>query len=103
MSEELKSPPTLDELRAHRDEIIALADRYGAYNIRVFGSVARGDATPDSDVDLLVSFREHTSLYEMSGLLQDLKELIGRDVSLVSEGGLRERFRKRIQDDITTL
>jgi len=49
-------PPTLAMLRARRGEILALADQYGAYNVRVFGSVARGEATPTSDVDLLVNF-----------------------------------------------
>lgn len=54
MTDQLKSPPTLEELYTRREEILALADRYGAYNVRVFGSVARGDAISDSDVDLLI-------------------------------------------------
>ncbi len=62
MADQTKSPPTLDDLRVRRDEIITLAERYGAYNVRVFGSVARGEASADSDVDLLVSFRESASL-----------------------------------------
>ncbi len=103
MTDQLKPPPTLDELRAHRDEIIALAERYGAYNIRVFGSVARGEASPDSDVDLLVSFREDASLYDLSGLWQEMQELLGCKVNIISEGGLRDRFHKRIQPDLVIL
>lgn len=103
MSDTPKRALTLQELRARRDEILELAQRYGATNLRVFGSVARGEATPDSDVDLLVNFREGTSLFELSGFWQDLQELLGRDVNLLSENGLKERFRKRIEGDIVPL
>lgn len=103
MSDLSKEVLTLQELRARRDEILELAQRYGATNLRVFGSVARGEATPDSDVDLLVNFREGTSLFELSGFWQDLQELLGRDVNLLSENGLKERFRKRIEGDIVPL
>lgn len=103
MSDTPKQALTLQELRARRDEILELAQRYGATNVRVFGSVARGEATPDSDVDLLVNFREGTSLFELSGFWQDLQELLGRDVNLLSENGLKERFRKRIEGDIVPL
>lgn len=98
-----KTPPTLDELRAKRDAILSLTERYGASNVRVFGSVARGDATPESDVDLLVMFRSGTSLYDLSNLWQDLRELLGREINLLSERGLRERFKQRIQKDLTPL
>ncbi len=103
MTDQTKSPPTLDNLRARRDEILALAERYGAYNVRVFGSVARGEASADSDVDLLVSFREDASLYDLSGLWQEMQELLGCKVNIISEGGLRDRFQKRIQPDLVTL
>jgi hypothetical protein len=68
MTTPTKTAPTLDSLRQHRDDILRLAAKYGASNVRVFGSVARGDATPESDVDLLVTFREGSSLYDLSGL-----------------------------------
>lgn len=103
MSDLPKEALTLQDLRARRDEILKLAQQYGAYNVRVFGSVARGEATPDSDVDLLVNFREGTSLFELSGFWQDLQELLGCDVNLLSENGLKERFRKRIEGDIVPL
>lgn len=104
MSDTPKRVLTLEELRARRDEILELAQRYGAMNVRVFGSVARGEATPDSDVDLLVNFREGTSLFELSGFWQDLQELLGKSVDVVEDHpGLRERFRRRIMKDIIPL
>ncbi|MFQ3673383.1 MAG: nucleotidyltransferase family protein, partial [Aggregatilineales bacterium] len=103
MTDTLKPPPTLAMLRAHRAEILALAERYGAYNVRVFGSVARGDAHPASDVDLLVNFRAGTSLFELSGLWQDLQDLLGYDVNIVSENGLKARFHQIIAQDIVPL
>ncbi|GAB4528088.1 MAG: nucleotidyltransferase family protein [Anaerolineae bacterium] len=103
MTDTTPRPPTLDMLRARRDEILALAERYGAYNVRVFGSVARGDATPDSDVDLLVNFRKGTSLFELSGFWQDLQDLIGYEVNILSEGGLKTRFRNHIESDMLPL
>lgn len=63
----ISKPLTLADLRARRAEILALAELYGAYNVRVFGSVARGEASPTSDVDLLVNFHDEASLYELSG------------------------------------
>jgi uncharacterized protein len=103
MSEVTRTAPTLADLRAQRDEILTLAQRYGASNVRVFGSVARGEATPDSDVDLLVHFQSGTSLFELSALWQDLRDLLGYEVNLLSEGGLKDRFRQRIADDLIAL
>jgi predicted nucleotidyltransferase len=104
MSETTRTPPTLADLRAQREAILALAERYGAYNVRVFGSVARGDAAPESDVDLLVQFRDGVSLYEISGLCQDLAELLGQTVDVVEDHtGLRERFRARALKDAVPL
>ncbi|PJF40930.1 MAG: nucleotidyltransferase [Chloroflexi bacterium] len=103
MSETTNPPPTLAELRARRDEIIALAKRYGATNVRVFGSVARGDATSESDVDLLVDFREGTSLWDVVGLWLDLKALLGCEVNLVGDDDRDTRFRRRIKNDLIAL
>lgn len=99
----IQIPPTLEELRTRRDDILALAERYGAYNVRVFGSVARGEATPESDFDLLVTARSGTSMFEIIGLWLDLKELLGRDVSLITDGIDDQRFLRRIQRDLVTL
>jgi predicted nucleotidyltransferase len=104
MTDATRTAPALDDLRAMRDQIIALAARHRASNVRVFGSVARGDATPDSDIDFLVTFEEGASLYDLSGLWQDLQELIGHSVDVVSDhAGLRDRFRQRITRDVVAL
>jgi hypothetical protein len=96
--------PTLDALRARRAEILALAARYRAYNVRVFGSVARGEATADSDVDFLVNFGDGASLYDLSGLWQDLQALLGCAVEVVEDHpALKERFRKRVLRDAVSL
>ena len=73
MSEQLKQSPTLDDLRARRDEIIALAEKYGAFDVRVFGSVARGESTPESDFDLLVTYTPTASLFDVVAFWQDLQ------------------------------
>ena len=94
---------TLETLRQQRQAILAVARRYGAHNIRVFGSVARGDATENSDVDLLVRFEPGRSLFDHGGLLMDLQNLLGVKVDVISEGGMRERFHQHIMKEIVTL
>jgi predicted nucleotidyltransferase len=89
-----KTAPTMDEVRALRAEIFRLAQQNNASNIRVFGSVARGDAKPDSDIDFIARFREGTSIFDMVGLWLDLKDLLGREVDLIADhpegGAVRE-------------
>lgn len=85
-----------DILSSKRGEILRLAAKHGARNVRVFGSVARGDATESSDVDFLVDMEPGRSLFDMGGLLMDLRELLGRDVDLVTENGLYWLLRRRI-------
>ncbi|HZL38348.1 MAG TPA: nucleotidyltransferase family protein [Tepidisphaeraceae bacterium] len=80
------------ELHQRRDEIIALAGRYGAHDVRIFGSFARGEETEASDVDLIVRFEPGRSLFDQGGLLMDLRELLGMKVDVVSEGALSGRF-----------
>lgn len=94
---------TKDELRRRRGEIIALARRYGASDIRIFGSVARGDTTDTSDVDLLVRFEPGRSLFDQGGLLMDLRELLGMKVDVVSEGALTGRFGQIIRKEAIPL
>lgn len=79
-----------------RDAIIALAAKHGALNPRIFGSVARGEASPESDIDLLVKMEEGRSLHDLSALVQDLQELLGVKVDVVSEDGLHWLLRRRI-------
>lgn len=105
MSEVSKVPPTLNELRSHRDAILRLAEQYGAFNVRVFGSVARGEATVDSDIDLLISAREGVSMFDLVGLWLDLQDLLGRDISLVTDDPhpRQERFLQRARKDAVPL
>ena len=83
-------------LRTKRDDILRIAAQYGAYNVRVFGSVARGEADEKSDIDLLVKMESGRSLLDLCGLLIDLEELLGRKVDVVTEDGLRDRIRNRV-------
>jgi len=83
-------------LKEHRNAIIALAAKHGARQPRVFGSVIRGEAGPESDIDLLVKLEEGRSLLDLSALILDLKELLGVKVDVVSEDGLYWLLRRRI-------
>jgi predicted nucleotidyltransferase len=87
---------TIDVIRERRAEIRRLAERYRAGDVRVFGSVARGENTEASDVDLLVKTRPGCSLFDLGGLLEDLQELLGCRVDLVTEDGLKPRLRERV-------
>ena len=86
----------IEELRNRRDEILQVATRHGARHVRVFGSVARGDADEKSDVDFLVEMEKGRSLLDLGGLLMDFQNLLGRPVDVVTEKGLRERIRSRV-------
>jgi predicted nucleotidyltransferase len=92
-----------DLLSTHRDEILAIAERYGARNVRVFGSVARGEADDASDIDFLVDMETGRSLFDLGGLLVDLRELLGRDVDVVTVRGLKERIRERVLAEAVAL
>ena len=94
---------TLEELRRQKDRIVALAERHGAHNVRVFGSLARGQANPESDVDLVVDFERGRSLMDHGELMMDLEEVLGCRVDVVSERGLRDRFRARVLADAVPL
>jgi len=76
-------------LATHRAQVKRLAQQHKATNVRVFGSVARGDDRPGSDLDLLVKFAPGASLFDQIGLAQDLEEALGVHVDVISEGGLR--------------
>jgi predicted nucleotidyltransferase len=94
----------IDELiKAHRDDILRIAASHGAKNVRIFGSVARGEADEQSDVDFLVEMEPGRSLLGMGGLLMDLQELLGREVDVVTEKGLRVRIRDRVLGEAVPL
>jgi predicted nucleotidyltransferase len=88
--------PSMARLVGMRAEILAAAARHGATNVRVFGSVARGDADPASDVDFLVDFEPGRSLLDLAGLVVELEDLLGRPVDVVTEPGLKARIRQRV-------
>ena len=85
-----------DLLKAKRQDILRIAAKHGVRSIRVFGSVARGEADEQSDVDFLVEMEPGRSLFDMGGLLMDLRELLGRSVDVVSVRGLKPRIRERV-------
>lgn len=86
---------SLDDLRARRDDILMMAARHGAGNVRVFGSVVRGEAGLGSDVDFLVDMETGRSLMDRSRLLVELQELLGCAVDVATESSLRRRVRDR--------
>ena len=95
--------PMLTELRSRRSEILDVARARGASRVRVFGSVARGEATETSDIDFLVDLEEGRSLLDLGGLLMDLRDLLGHDVDVVTESGLRSRVGHRVLADAVDL
>ena len=94
--------PTLADLRARRDEILRIAAAHGAHGVRVFGSVARGQARPDSDVDLLVEFEPDRMVLDLSALILDLQEALGREVN-VAEVGRLARLADQIEQEAIPL
>jgi len=94
---------TRKELEEKREAILAIARKYGAHDVRIFGSVARGDATADSDLDLLVRFEPDRSLFDHGGLIMDLQDLLGVKVDVISEGGIRDRFRQHVMKEVVPL
>ena len=95
---------TLEVLRAdRRAEILRLAGEYGARNLRVFGSVARGEAGQGSDLDLLVDWEPGRSLWDHAGLVEDLQELLGVKVHVGTERSLHWYVRDRILREATPL
>jgi predicted nucleotidyltransferase len=95
---------TLETLRAERrGKILRLAERRGAHSLRVFGSVARGEATEESDLDLLVAWEPGRSLLDHAGLVQDLQELLGVKVHVGTENSLHWYVRDRILREATAL
>jgi predicted nucleotidyltransferase len=94
----------IDEiLTAYREEILRIAAQYGAYNVRVFGSVARGEATPDSDVDFLVELEPGRNLLDRIALIQDLEELLNRKVDVAKPNNLHELIRERVLSEAVAL
>ena len=95
---------TLLELQTtRRDEILCIAAKRGAKNVRVFGSVARGESDAQSDIDFLVDLEPDRSLFDLSGLLIDLEAALRAQVDVVTERGLRARVRERVLQEAVPL
>jgi len=92
-----------DLLKARREEILKVCARYGARNVRVFGSVARGEADEQSDIDLIVEFEPGRSLLDHAGLWLELQELLGVKVDVVSSRGIKARIRERVLQEAIPL
>ncbi len=92
-----------EKLATHRRDILDIAARHGARNVRVFGSVARGEADEESDLDLLVDMEPGRSLLDMGALLMELRELLRVSVDVVTEKGMHDRMRQRVLSEAVLL
>ncbi len=90
-------------LQSRRGEILRIAEQYGARNVRVFGSRARGEAQPDSDFDVLVTVGEHTSLLDIIAIKQDLEDLLGFTVHVVTEDAISPYLREQVLKEAIAL
>jgi predicted nucleotidyltransferase len=91
-------------LQERREEILEIAAKHGAFNVRVFGSVARGEETENSDIDFLINYDiNKISSWFPVGLIHDLEDLLGRKVDVVTETGLKERICDRVLRDCILL
>ena len=90
-------------LQARRKEILEIAARNGAVNVRVFGSVARGEDRPDSDIDFLVNLESGRSLLDLARLLRELNTLLDYPVDVITEAGLRPRIKPQVLRDARPL
>jgi hypothetical protein len=86
----------LELLKQKHAEILRIAERYGAHNVRIFGSVARAEADEQSDIDFLVEMEPGRSLLDLGGMQSELEAALGRAVDVVTEKGLKARIRARV-------
>ena len=93
----------LESIRRHRREILDAAARHGARNVRVFGSVARGDDDEGSDVDVLIDVEPCRTLLDVIAFEQDLQQLLGRKVEVLTDGGLSPYLQQRILAEAASL
>ena len=90
-------------LKIRRKQILSIAKKHGAYDVRVFGSVARGDARFDSDIDFLVKLEEGRSLLDLASLMREWQILLDRDVDVITDAGLRPRIRSQVLKEARSL
>ena len=92
-----------DELRRRRDTVLAIAARHGVSQVRVFGSVARGEERPDSDIDLLIDLDDNRGFADYLGFAEEIEKLFGRRVEIVLNRSLNRHFRPYIEAEAQTL
>jgi len=92
-----------DMLESKRNDILRIAERHGASDVCIFGSVARGEADDRSDIDLLVELDPGRSLLDHAALVVELEDLLGRRVDVVTVRGLKERVRHRVLEEAVPL
>jgi predicted nucleotidyltransferase/DNA-binding XRE family transcriptional regulator len=97
------SGPVGRRVHRHRKDLVAVAAGHGVSNLRVFGSVARGEDRPDSDVDLLADFPPGLSLFELGRLEDDLEAILGTRVDLIPAADLKPGVRERVESDLIAL
>ena len=90
-------------IKEKREQILAIARKHGAYNIKIFGSVSRGEANANSDVDFLVEVGEGRTAFFPGGLVADLEELLGRKVDVITKEGLNKYIRKQVLKEAVPL
>jgi predicted nucleotidyltransferase len=94
---------SFNDIRARRDDVIALAARHGAHNIRIFGSVARAENTPASDIDFLVTMDDDRSLLDHIAMIRELEDLFGCRVDVVVEDALDKYIRDYVLAEVKPL
>jgi predicted nucleotidyltransferase len=92
-----------EDFEVHRNDILTVARHHGANNVRVFGSVARGDSVLGSDLDLLIDLEEGRSLLDLIAIEQDLEDLLGCKVDVVTDRSLSPYIRDAVRKDATAL
>jgi predicted nucleotidyltransferase len=92
-----------DTIRENRGAILQAAERHGATQVRLIGSVARGEARPDSDIDLLVTWTEESSLLDQAALMLELESMLGRKVDIASDGWVKPSLRESIYRDAVAI
>ena len=90
-------------IKSRREEILNIAKKFGAKNVRVFGSVARGEEGPESDIDIIVEMEKGSSLLDIIAIKQDIEELLGRKVDVVTEASISPYIRNEVLREAVNL
>lgn len=96
-----RRPPSLEQVRARREAILAIAARYGVFDIRIYGSVARGEANEGSDVDFLVDVEKGRSLLDLGGFYADLRDFLGCEIDVGTQ--IKPRLREHVEAEAVPL